>query len=318
MCPPPNDSAARLQEVAELAAKIPKTLRFGGSSWNYPGWQGLVYKHQYKSKAAFTRESLAEYGAYPLFRTVGIDSGLYKPLSAEQLTRYHSQLPPDFQWACKVWERVTVREYPLHPRYGALAGKVNPDFLNSQLFCEAVLGPITTEVRERIGPFILQFPHLTPSVCTRDTFFCQLERFLADLPRDYRYAVEVRNPEYLCASYFELLNRYAATHCFNHRHRMPPLLEQMRAAAAAGGLHANFYVARLLTPLHLSHTDSVKRFAPYDRLQEPNAAMRSDVVRLMKRAVDRGAEAFLLVNNRCEGCSPRTIEAIAHEYLEKT
>ena len=61
-------------------------MRFGGSSWNYPGWRGLVYHRDYEGKGASTR-MLEEYAAFPLFRTVGIDSSFYAPPTDEVLRR---------------------------------------------------------------------------------------------------------------------------------------------------------------------------------------------------------------------------------------
>jgi hypothetical protein len=84
----------------------------------------------------------------------------------------------------------------------------------------------------------------------------------------------------------------------------------MRAAAAAGGLRADFYVSRLLTPLGLPYAEAVARFQPYDRLQAEQSDMRRDVVRLARRAIERDVEAFILVNNRLEGNSPSTIDAL--------
>ena len=31
------------EELGRLADRIPPLVRFGASSWNYPGWRGLVY-----------------------------------------------------------------------------------------------------------------------------------------------------------------------------------------------------------------------------------------------------------------------------------
>ena len=41
--------------------------------------------------------------------------------------------------------------------------------------------------------------------------------------------------------------------------------------------------------------------------------MRRDVVRLIRHVTEAGADAFLLVNNRAEGCAPLTIRALAKE-----
>jgi uncharacterized protein YecE (DUF72 family) len=158
---------------------------------------------------------------------------------------------------------------------------------------------------------VLQFPSIPAAVLSAPQFFERLSVFLEQLPSSVLAAVEVRNPEYLCAEYFSLLNAHGATHCFNHWHRMPALSVQMKAAAQAGGLKANFLVARILTPLGVSYEQAVKLFSPYSVLQRPNPEMRRDVQRLVRRALERRSEAYIIVNNRAEGCAPLTIRAIA-------
>lgn len=302
--------------VAAVEA-LPPNIRFGGSSWTYPGWKGLIYHREYKNDREFRAKSLEEYAQCPLFRSVGIDSAFYNPPSEELLVRYAGQLPPGFQWVEKVWERITIPKYPTHPRYGEDRGKVNPDFLNPELFIDAVLSPHKLEpVRPHVGPFVFQFPTIRRDIMDGREFIARLGEFLSALPRDFRYATEIRNPEFMAPEYFETLNRHGVTHCFNHWHIMPPLVEQMKRAAMAGGLNADFYVARILTPLGVSYEGAVKLFEPYDRVKKPNEPMRRDVVRLMKRAVERNADAFILVNNRSEGNSPGTISAIAEMMQE--
>jgi uncharacterized protein YecE (DUF72 family) len=171
-------------------------------------------------------------------------------------------------------------------------------------------------VRPKTGPFLLQFQPLwsaTPLVV--DGFLDRLEAFFSALPNDFRYAVELRTPQALTPRYFGILNDHGASHCFNHWGGMPPLVEQMRAAAAGGGIDAKWYAARLLTPLGVGYTESVDRFAPYERLQQVQSGMRRDVLRLARRALDRGAEAWILVNNRIEGNAPQTIDALGRAIV---
>ncbi len=291
---------------------IPASIRFGTSSWTYPGWKGLVYNRTYKSEKEFNQESLAEYSEHPLFKTVGIDSTFYTPAKTDTLKRYRSQVPRNFNWVSKVWEEITIPVYSKHPRYGARAGKPNPNFLNAELFIDKVLGAYSDqELKSHTGPFVFQFQYLGKKLTAeRSGFLDPLASFLSKLPKDFNYAVEVRDRNLLCGEYFEILNQSQATHCFNHWSYMPPLVEQMKAAAAVGGLKANFYVARILTPLGLSYEEAVDTFKPYDAIKQPLPEMRKDVVRLVTRAIQKGSDAYIIVNNRSEGCSPLTIEAI--------
>jgi len=288
-------------------------IRFGTSSWNYPGWQGLVYTRSYRSKAEFSRRCLEEYAQYPLFGCVGIDHAFYRPPSPAQLRGYALQTPPTFRWVSKVWERVTIPKYPMHARYGEHRGLVNPDFLSAALFSREVLESYgkDADVRARTGPFIFQFPTIAPKVMAAPEFFERLHAFLRGIPQEFQYAIEVRNPEFLGGAYFRLLAEYPqVTHCFNHWNFMPPLREQMRYAADAGGLVAPFYVARALTPLGVSYEAAVKLFSPYQEIRRENPELRADLIRFARRAIETKRDAYILVNNRAEGCAPLTIQAV--------
>lgn len=300
------------------AAQLPANIRFGTSSWTYPGWQGLVYKQAYKNEQDLKKNCLAEYGRFPWFRTVGLDSTFYGPPAPSTLQRYAEQLPPDFPWVSKVWEEITIPQYPAHARYGAKAGKTNPDFLNADKFLERVLRPyIVAGVEAHTGPFVFQFQMLGKNLLEDQSVFLErFDQFLTRLPQEFRYAVEVRNSALLAPEYFAILNKHGVTHCFNHWTHMPPLAEQMRKAADAGGLSAPFFVARILTPRGLAYEKAVKHFQPYDSIKSPLPEMRADVVKLARRAIERNVTAFVLVNNRSEGNAPQTIEAIGNMVVD--
>ena len=84
--------AAVHREAADLARRIPARVRFGTSSWSFPGWKGLVYSSG-ANETSLAREGLRESAQHPLLRTVGIDRSYYAPIPDEDLRRYASQLP---------------------------------------------------------------------------------------------------------------------------------------------------------------------------------------------------------------------------------
>ncbi len=103
----------------QITASLSPLVRFGTSTWTYEGWQGQIYQRKY-AKTVFARECLGEFCQYlynglPLFRTVGNDSTFYRPPSANQLTRYLSQIPEDFEMCFKVWEELTIPKYANQP-----------------------------------------------------------------------------------------------------------------------------------------------------------------------------------------------------------
>lgn len=303
----------------EAANDLPPNILFGTSSWTYPGWQGTVYHEQYQNDKAFRADSLGEYCRFPWFRTVGIDSSFYGPPAISTLQRYRDSVSENFCWVSKVWEEITVPVYGRHKRYGVKAGKENPNYLNADLFASEFLSRYTdADVVSHTGPFVFQFQAMPQREARQPAEFVeQLDSFLGSLPGNFRYAVEVRNKELLVPEYFASLGKHEVTHCFNHWTGMPPLVEQMKFAANGGGIAAPFLTARILTPIGTNYQQAVKRFSPYDSLRAVQQEMRKDVVRLAKRAFQRKIPVYVLVNNRCEGYAPGTIDAVGTKIVEE-
>lgn len=284
-------------------------IRFGTSTWTYEGWQGQVYKRPY-AKSRFAQECLGEYCQYgtgngPLFRTVGNDATFYRPPTANQLRRYVNQIPEDFDMCFKVWEEITIPSFAHHARYGAKAGRPNPRFLDAGLFNDVVLAPYRdARFEPHTGPFLFEFQRhgMSPG-----EFCSRLDTFFVRLPKDFRYAVEIRNAELLGTDYRAVLERHGIAHVYNHWSTMPPLAEQHRRMET---FTAPFTVLRLLTPLRMSYEAAKKRAEPYDRIVEELPEMRRDTVRLVAQAVTEHRRAYVLVNNRSEGNAPLTVEAL--------
>src|SRR6187431_2009051 len=83
--------------LIELAQTLPSHLRLGTSSWNYPGWDGLVWDGVYP-ETNLSRYGLSAYAKHPLFRTVSVDRGFYRPLNVAQFAEYASQVSQDFRF----------------------------------------------------------------------------------------------------------------------------------------------------------------------------------------------------------------------------
>jgi hypothetical protein len=73
--------------------------------------------------------------------------------------------------------------------------------------------------------------------------------------------------------------------------------------------------ARFLLREGRTYEQAVKQFSPYDRIQDPNPADRAAARTLVRRALNSKGliRAFVLVNNRFEGSSPGTLNAIVNE-----
>ena len=285
---------------------MPPAIRFGASSWNYPGWQGLVYERDYRGRGASAR-MLEEYARFPLFRTVGIDSSFYAPPTEATLASWAERLPPGFPCVSKVWNELTVQTFT-KAQDKARAGKLNPAFLDPGLFLEAVYEPYQRHFADHAGPFVFEFQAIgRGSGVTPDGFASRLDQFFSALPREGRYAVEIRNEEFLTPMYFAVLREHGVAHVYNSWTRMPPIGDQLDLP---GSLTGPFVVARALLQPGRTYDEAVDAFAPYDRIQDPSPPLRRDLLRLIETAVHTRIPAYLLVNNRAEGSAPLTVAEV--------
>jgi uncharacterized protein YecE (DUF72 family) len=301
--------AAVHAEARQIAGQLPDELRFGTSSWSFPGWKGLVYSGAVSS-SSIAKGGLREYARHPLLRTVGVDRSYYAPIPIEDLRRYADQLPEDFRCCTKAPAGVTA--LTIGPPG---SGTVNPDFLSADRLISELLEPFSLAFAAHTGPFILEFPpfprdrRLEPG-----DFIARLDRFLERLPRQFDYAVELRDQRLLTPEYRAVLARHRVAHTYNYWSAMPMPTAQ---AAIVPPDDLPFTVIRLLLRPGTWYEDQKERFRPFNAIVEPDEAMRSDVAELSDRALTRGRKVWVLVNNKAEGSSPLTIMALARKLAAR-
>ena len=294
--------ASRLQDLAAHKVLI------GGSSWKYEGWLGQVYSRERYlargrfSKRIFEQECLREYAE--TFPTVCGDFAFYQFPSEDFWRKLFAQVPERFRFAFKVPEQITCKVFPGHPRYGDLAGKDNQAFLDAAMLQEMFLRPLDP-YRAKTALLIFEFGAFgRRSFDDLAEFIDRLDAFLRILPPEYRYAVEVRNPELLRPDYFDCLRRNRTAHVYNAWAKMPELRTQI---AIPGSETAGFLVCRGLLRRGRVYEEAVDAFAPYTHIQDPNPEAREAMRTLIGRARDESKFFFLFVNNRLEGNAPLTI-----------
>jgi uncharacterized protein YecE (DUF72 family) len=297
-----------------LGTLAQQNIFVGTSSWKYEGWLGQIYSRQrYMTRGRFSQkrfndECLSEYAE--TFPIVCGDFSFYQFPSESYWTKLFGSAPSILQFAFKAPEDVTVKQFPRHPRYGPRAGDDNSSFLDAALFQSAFLD-LLAPYRPRVAVLILEFGSFAKQ-CYPDVgaFLQELDPFLAALPPGFRYAVEIRNPEFLSPEYFACLRSHRVAHVFNAWTRMPEIGVQMRLPDA---YTADFSVARALLRRARAYEEAVAKFAPYARVQEQNPETRQALRLLIARARQRHEPSYIFVNNRLEGNAPETIEAITDE-----
>lgn len=294
--------------AARLRGLAARDIYIGGSSWKYEGWLGQIYtRERYLSRGKFSRkhfeaECLREYAE--TFPTVCGDFAFYQFPTVEFWQKLFAQTPEGFRFAFKVPEQITCKVFPAHPRYGAQAGTENESFLDARMLTEMFLRPLTA-YREKTALLIFEFGAFGRRAFAEvGEFLERLDPFLAALPPEFRYAVEVRNPELLERDYFACLREHGVAHVYNAWSKMPELRRQMAIPQSAT---ADFLVCRALLRRGRMYEEAVATFAPYTEVKDANPEARESMRALIGRAEEERRTLFLFVNNRLEGNAPTTI-----------
>src|SRR5262249_8623599 len=237
--------AARLRP--RLRALAENGIYLGTSSWKYEGWLGSIYgEDRYRTRSKFSKSKfeetcLAEYAL--TFPAVCGDFAFYQFPTAEYWDRLFGSTPAGFLFGLKVPEDITVATWPKHARYGKRAGEPNRHFLDAGTFERFFANPLEP-YRDRLGPLLLSFGTVNRGPFKNvGEFLARLDPFLSSLPDGFRYAIEIRNADFLAPDYLGLLASRNVAHCFNAWTRMPSLDDQAQLSDA---YTADFTVVRAL------------------------------------------------------------------------
>ena len=313
----PIAAATSSEEVVRLGRHLPPRVYLGTSSWSFPGWQGLVYENQYP-EARLARQGLNAYSQHPLLRAVGIDRGYYQALDSAEWARYARQVPESFRFLVKATSTITdaVSRVP-RPTPGQPAA-INPRFLDAAYATERFVNPVLEGLGEKAGPLVLQFAPMPPEL-TRNAHALieRIAEFLARLPRLHAgvqpiYAVELRNPELLTPRFVHRMREVGARLCIGIHARMPPVARQaaalrtMDAQATPAGEWSLSGPLVVRWSLHagFGYEQARSRYAPFNRLLDPDLVTRGSLVHLIRVAVRSHQSAYVIVNNKAEGCAP--------------
>jgi len=306
------DSLQLREKIQQLALD---GIYLGTSSWKYAGWIGQLYDEQryvYRGKFAesrFERNCLAEYAE--TFKTVCVDAAYYQFPSEKYLAGLVSQVPEDFLFTFKVTDHITIKKYPNLARFGPKAGQKNEDYLRADLFLNAFLKPMEP-FRGNVGCLIFEFSRFYKSDYEHGRDFVEdLDRFLEQLPKGWRYGVEMRNEKFLHPDYFAMLRKHGVAHIYNSWTAMPPVPEQM--AMPETETSEEFTAARFLLKPGRDYETAVKSFSPYNETKEIYPEARQAAADLIKRMKEKSKKKFIYVNNRLEGNALRTIKAVVEQ-----
>ena len=161
-------------------------LRIGTSAFTAAGWE-----HSFYPKGMKPADYLRFYATK--FDTVEVDSTFYRTPSVSTVKGWNAKTPPEFLFAAKVPQIITHE-------------KVLVD-------CDAEFKQfiqVMDTLGEKLGPLLLQFGYFNKKAFVGvNDFLARLKPFLKKLPKDHRFAVEIRNKNWLVPQFIETLRERA-------------------------------------------------------------------------------------------------------------
>jgi uncharacterized protein YecE (DUF72 family) len=289
----PDDAVAPVtpQEIVR-PFEIPDTqILLGTSSFTASGWEGSFYPKGMKST-----NYLSYYAKQ--FRTVEIDSTFYGTPSAKTVESWYKKTPADFAFAEKVPQVVT---------HDKVLVDCEPEF---DEFIERMhlLG-------DKLGPMLLQFPKFDKWVLkSPDEFRARLQSFFkraADLNAG-RFAVEVRNKDWLDARLTDLLREHNVALALTDTSFMPRPWEMKQKFDLVTADFA--YVRWLGDRKGIEEQTTTWDKAVIDRQND----LRSWVVVLRRLVEDkRIRKIFAFANNHYAGHAPATVKLFMDLWNDK-
>lgn len=180
-------------------------LRLGTSSWSSEDWVGSFYP-----QGTPPAEFLGAYAQH--FDTVEVDSTYYRIPSEAMVRNWRERTPPGFTFAAKFPKAIT------HEKMLRNCGEELTKFLRSMCLLE-----------DRLGPLLLQFPYFNKQAFGgADDFLACLTPFLQELPRDFRYALEIRNQYWLTPRLLDVLRQNSVALALIDHPWMPPVSNLVR------------------------------------------------------------------------------------------
>jgi uncharacterized protein YecE (DUF72 family) len=255
-------------------------IRIGSCAWTFKEWEGPFYP-----PALPQSRWLEFYARY--FPAVEIDSTFYAAPAEDTARRWVEMTPGAFRFACKL-----PREITHACRLSDCSAQLTAFF--------SALEPLAAKLQV----VLIQLP---PSFTPKDGKPA-LRKFISQLPRDFRFAIEFRHPGWHRPQFIGMLEKYRIGWVWADT---SPLNERNLAPFEFLPLTADFIYLRLLGDYATKYDSDGKHFHHYDKLLwKREAALESWSLKI-ERHLGEVRNVWAFVGNHFEGFAPETAQRLA-------
>jgi uncharacterized protein YecE (DUF72 family) len=263
-----------------LEAGHESQIRVGTCAWSFDDWRGFFYPR------ALAQNQWLEYYAQHL-GAVEVDSTFYHIPSRRVVEQWLARTPEHFVFTCKL------------PRAITHEAKLRDCRKMLETFLDAI-----EPMRERLGSVLIQLP---PAFAPEPDETA-LRRFIMELPKRFRFAIEFRHAGWHLPRITRFLAENGVSWAWTD---VSPLDEQNEGPFEFLPQTADFLYIRLLGDLRTKYQKDGTRVHRYGRLMWPREPAIENWALKIQAHIDECRRIFLFANNHYEGFSPATCQRLA-------
>jgi uncharacterized protein YecE (DUF72 family) len=253
-------------------------ILLGTSSFTATGWQGSFYP-----KGLRPTDYLSYYAQY--FGTVEIDSTFYATPNVNVVRSWNTKTPTGFLFAAKVPQEIT------HEKVLKDCDEEFKTFLTTM----ETLG-------EKLGPLLFQFGKFDKyAFKSLDDFLARLVPFLKKLPKEHKFAVEIRNRDWLVPKLADVLRERGVALTLIDQGWMPRPWEMKHKFDL---ITSDFTYVRWLG----DRKGIEEKTTTWDKVIVDRQGDLSEWVSLLKKVQERRIMILAFANNHYAGFGPGTVD----------
>lgn len=262
-------------------------LLVGSCSFTAAGWDKSFYPPGLK-KSGY----LGYYAEQ--FQSVEVDATFYGVPAEKTVRGWFAQTPDNFVLACKVPQTIT------HDSCLVNCDIQFREFIN-----------VMSLLDHKLGPMLFQFPYFNKKQFPRpDEFFARLRGFLPKLPSGLRFALELRNNDWICTEFLDLLREHhVAFALIDH----PWISRPSALMHQADVVTSDFVYVRLL-----GDRNAIEEVTQtWDKTVIDRSRELAEWSAVVDNLLARDLKVYTYVNNHFAGHSPETIRQFLEMLRER-
>jgi uncharacterized protein YecE (DUF72 family) len=275
-----------------MNSPFPPNMLVGTSSWSSSDWCGTFYP-----ESIAPEEMIRVYSSK--FPTVEIDATWHYMPNKKMVDAWKSRTPDGFIFSAKVPKVIS------HEKYLEDCGAELSEFLS-----------VMSRLEGKLGPLVLQFPYVAKGKDPEEyetgaDFIRRLKSFARLLPKEFRWAVEIRNSKWMNQPLLDVLRSHDISFAFIDYYTMEPLhkLAQRKDVFTSSFVYARFLGNHKVMDAAVRQAQQEgKRKRDWESLIQDRTEQMKPWIPPLRELAAKQIPIYIYFNNHYAGYAPGSVE----------